>query len=148
MLVEKVTLDIIPAWEDLAREVEPLFEDKMAGDKEFREFMARKIAQQDAFMVRDNSKKLLGLIAISHHNNGISWFAVSEKHRGKGIGTLLLSHAIDDMDETKEISVITFRDDSKAGQPARKLYQKFDFKDFDPDFIFKGHHRCIMKRPP
>ena len=138
MLVEKVTLDIIPAWENLAREVEPLFEDKMAGDKDFREFMVRKIAQRDAFMVRDkeHSNELLGLIAISHHINAISWFAISEKNRGKGIGTLLLSYAIADMDKTKEISVITFREDSKQGQPARKLYKKFGFIDFDPDFIF------------
>jgi len=148
MQVEKVTTDIIPAWEDLAREVEPLFEDKMAGDKDFCEFMVRKIAQQDAFMVRDNSNKLLGLIAISHHVNAISWFAVSEKQRGKGIGALLLSHAIEDLDKTKEISVITFREGDKAGLRARKLYQKFGFRDFEPDCIFNGHHRCTMKRPP
>src|SRR4030042_3041144 len=146
MQVEKATTDIIPAWEELAREVEPLFEGRMGGEKEFREFMIRKIAQQDAFFIRDHSHSdnLLGLIAVSHHNNAISWFAVFEKHRGKGIGTMLLAYAIKDMDQTREISVIAFKEDNKKGLPARRLYQKFGFKDFDNNFIHDGNRRCLM----
>jgi ribosomal protein S18 acetylase RimI-like enzyme len=150
MQVETATSEIITAWEELAREVEPLFEDRMAGDKDFREFMIRKIAQRDTFIVRDREKydKLLGLIAVSHNINAISWFAVSEKNRGKGVGYLLLSHAIEDMDKTREISVITFTEDNKEGLSARRLYRKFGFKDFDNNYIHNGHRRCIMKRPP
>src|SRR4030042_949009 len=150
MQVEKATTDIIPAWEELAREVEPLFERRMAGEKEFCEFMIRKIAQQDTFIVRDHAHPgdLLGLIAVSHNNNALSWFAVFEKHRGKGIGSMLLAHAIKDMDQTREISVIAFKEDNKKGLPARRLYQKFGFKDFDINFIHDGHRRCLMKRRP
>jgi ribosomal protein S18 acetylase RimI-like enzyme len=150
MQVIKATNEIIPAWEDLAREVEPLFEGRMAGDKGFHEFMNRKIVQNDAFVVRDPNRpeSLLGLIAVSHHVNAISWFAVIKKHRGKGIGELLLGHAVKDLDQTREISVITFRENNKQGLPARRLYQKFGFKDFDVNYIHDGHHRCLMKRPP
>jgi len=150
MKVETATSDIIPAWEELAREVESLFEGRMAGDKEFREFMARKIAQRDAFIIKSNDKssKLLGLIAVSHHNNYISWFAVAEKYRGKGMGERLLAYAIKDLDPTQEIGVITFQEGQKGGLPARKLYKKYGFQDFDPDYIFNGLHRCLMKRPP
>jgi ribosomal protein S18 acetylase RimI-like enzyme len=149
-LIEIAGKEIMPAWEDLAREVESLFEGRMAGQKDFRNFMARKIAQREAFIVRDNEKtgKLLGLIAISHKNNTISWFAVSEKHRNKGIGEMLLAYAVSDLDKTREISVITFRENQKEGLPARRLYQKFGFKDDKKDFVHNGMHRCLMKCPP
>jgi ribosomal protein S18 acetylase RimI-like enzyme len=149
MSIEIASKEIIPAWENLAREVESLFEGRMAGQKDFRAFMARRIAQHEAFIVRDNKKsgKLLGLIAISHKNNTISWFAVSEKHRNEGIGEMLLAYAVNDLDKTREISVITFRENQEKGLPARKLYQKFGFKDDKKDFVYNGLHRCLMKRP-
>jgi GNAT superfamily N-acetyltransferase len=149
MQVELATPEIIPAWVELSREVELLFEGAMAEDKGFHEFMHRKIAQQDAFIVRDeaNSNELMGLIAVSRTNNAISWFAVSEKHKRKGIGSRLLENAIKELDNTNEISVVTFREDNQQGIPARKLYKKFGFRDFDTGIFHKGKPRCIMKRP-
>ncbi len=150
MKAELATSDIIPSWIELAREVEPLFERAMAEDKDFHEFMKRKIAQDEAFMVRDeyHANDLMGLIAISHTNNAISWLAVFEKHRGKGAGNKLLERAIKDLDNKKEIRVITFRESQKEGLPARRLYHKFGFRDFDANAIHDGLPRCIMERPP
>jgi ribosomal protein S18 acetylase RimI-like enzyme len=150
MSIEIAGKEIMPAWEDLAREVESLFEKRMAGQKDFRAFMARKIAQREAFIVRDYeiTGKLLGLIAISHKNNAVSWFAVSKKHRGQGIGEMLLAYALNDMDKTRVITVITFKENQKEGLPARRLYQKFGFKDDIKDFVHDGLHRCLMKCPP
>ena len=149
MQVELATPEIIPAWIELAREVEPLFEGRMADEEDFHEFIRRKIAQRDAFIVRDraNYNELMGLIAVSHHNNTISWFAVFEKYRRNGVGSMLLAHAIEDLDHTREISVTTFREENKEGLPARRLYQKFGFRDFDVNAFYDGHPRCIMKRP-
>lgn len=53
MQVELATSEIIPTWLELAREVEPLFEGRMADEKDFHEFIRRKIAQRDAFIVQD-----------------------------------------------------------------------------------------------
>jgi len=150
MQVEPFELDMMPSLVKLAREVEPLFEGHMAEDKGFHEFIRRKIAQHEAFVIidREQSNELLGLIAFSHHNNAISWFAVFEKHRRKGIGSKLLAHAINELDRKTEISVTTFREDHKEGIPARRLYQKFGFRDFDTNYYYDGLPRCVMKRPP
>ena len=149
MRVDPLTPDMMPSLVKLAREVEPLFEGPMAEDKGFHEFIRRKIARHEALVVCDEkqSDELIGLIAFSHNNNAISWFAVFEKHRGRGIGTRLLAQALNELDSKKEISVITFREDNEAGNPARKLYQKFGFKDFDTNYFHDGHPRCVMKRP-
>jgi len=151
MQVELATPEIIPAWVQLAREVEPLFEGRMTEDKDFHEFMRRKITQREAFIIardKSHSNELLGLIAVSHKNNAISWLAVFEKYRRKGIGSVLLAHAIKDLDQNREIIVTTFREDNKEGLPARLLYQKFGFRDFDVNAVHDGHPRSIMKRPP
>ena len=150
MQVEPFTLDIMPSLVKLAREVEPLFEGSMAEDKVFHEFIQRKIAQHEAFIVRDgeHSTELMGLIAFSHHNNAISWFAIFEKHREKGIGSKLLAYALNELNNKIEITVTTFREDNEAGIPARRLYQKFGFRDFDANYFHDGHPRCVMKRPP
>ena len=150
MQVEPFTPDMMPSLITLAREVEPLFESPMAEDKGFHEFIKRKIAQHEALVVCDGkqSDELMGLIAFSHNNNAISWFAVFEEYRGRGIGTELLAQAISELDSKKEITVITFREDNEGGLPARRLYQKFGFKDFDANYFHDGHPRCFMKRPP
>ena len=90
----------------------------------------------------------MGLIAFPHHNNAISWFAVFEKYRGKGIGSKLLAYALNELNSKIEISVTTFREDNEEGIHARRLYQKFGFRDFDANYFHDGYHRCVMKRPP
>jgi ribosomal protein S18 acetylase RimI-like enzyme len=150
MQVEQFTLDMMPSLIKLAREVEPLFEGSMAEDKGWHEFVRRKVLQNEALMVRDaeHDNELMGLIAFSHHNNAISWFAVFEKHRGKGVGSKLLAKTLSELNSEIEISVKTFREDNTEGIPARRLYQKYGFRDFDANYIEDGHLGCIMKRPP
>ncbi len=78
----------------------------------------------------------------------ISWLAVTEKHRSAGLGSKLLESALADLDGARETSVTTFRHDQPEGLPARRLYLKNGFIDFDTDALFGGHPRCIMKCPP
>jgi GNAT superfamily N-acetyltransferase len=147
--VELFTLEMLPSLIKLAREVEPLFESPMTEDDGFHTFIRRKVAQHEAFIVRDGgSNEVKGLIAISHHNSAISWLAVFEKHRGKGVGSSLLAKAITELGRGNEISVVTFRADNEAGIPARKLYQKFGFIDYDVNYYHDGLIRCLMKRSP
>jgi len=150
MLVEPATTEIIPSLQELAREVEPLFEGPMSDNKGFHEFIRRKIIQDEALMVRDGEhfNELMGLIAFSHRNSAISWLAVFKKHKGKGIGSKLLEQAISKLGNKREISVITFSEHNESGLPARSLYQKFGFQDFYPNYYHDGLIRCIMKRPP
>jgi ribosomal protein S18 acetylase RimI-like enzyme len=148
MIVEVAGEDIIPEWLELAREVEPLFQAAMASDAGFHEFMKRKIEQKEAYSIRDDAKRLLGLIAISHNNNAISWFAVFSKHRKSGVGSSLLGHALQELDNGREITVVTFRKDNEAGIPTRRLYQKFGFIEHDSNVYYDGLPRSLLKKLP
>ncbi len=150
MRVESFTLNMLPSLVQLAREVEPLFGSPMAEDSEFHEFIRRKVAQREALVVCDslNRGEVMGVIAFSHHNSAISWLAVFERYRGRGVGSMLLSQALRGLGANNAVSVVTFREGNPAGIPARKLYKKFGFADSDPEYVRDGRPGCLMVRPP
>lgn len=89
------------------------------------------------------------LLGFSLTNNRISWFAVFEKYRKKGVGSKLLECALNQLEKSKEITVETFQADYKPGIPARHLYNKFKFEDSDNTAVEgEGNPRCIMIKLP
>ncbi len=114
-VVTSVAKDFI-GWLTLAKEVEKLF-GPMVSEKAFHDALKEKISDGLAYVVRQESSKsessLLGGIVISKKDNEIIWFAVSEKQRGNGLGALLLSHSIDNLDKSKPITVTTFDESVK-----------------------------------
>ena len=75
------------------------------------------------------NKILYGAIIINSINNEIAWFVVDRKYRGMGIGEILLKKSLEDLDSKKDIFVQTFASDINEGFSARKLYEKYGFKD-------------------
>lgn len=151
MLIRWAGTEDIPGWIELAEEASTIFEaPDMAKDPEFHAFMQRKLSRYEALIAADRrTNKCLGIVSFSRANNHISWFAVSEKKRSKGIGAKLLKCAIQQLDWTKEITLETFRDGFEAGVPARKLFVKFDFIEAD-SMLFDnlGNPRCKMTLLP
>ena len=133
---------------ELIREVEPILQASMADDPKFISFLDSKIAKKEALVIRDknNNNKLTGLITISHNNNRISWFAVSERYRRMGVGSTLLEYAINELDSSRDIEVTTFQEGYLQGIPARRTYQKFGFIDYDLSVKMDGFPRSLMKR--
>ncbi len=150
MLIKALSSDYIPQWLDLAREMEPIFQGIMVNDTKFQDFMKRKIEEKEVFMVLDRMNPLvvMGIIAFSKKNNHVAWFGVFEKYRKKGVGSKLLECAINQLDNTKEIEVITFRDDQPYALPAKNIYKKYGFKEIDNSMFHNNQPRCLMKRPP
>jgi ribosomal protein S18 acetylase RimI-like enzyme len=147
--VRPATTADFTAWKELAREVEPLFQGPMAENHELHEKILDSIAGGDVFSaVERKSNQIAGMIVISRVKNKIAWLAVFQQYRIKGAGDLLLKRALDELDAAREVEVVTFREDSVEGLPARRLYQKHGFKDFDTNFLYNGYARCLMKRPP
>ncbi len=130
---EASTLDDFYQWIQLAKEVEPLF-GPMVEDPKFKEGLKQAISGGDAFCIRKadggNGQILQGGIIISREANEILWFAVAQESHGQGIGKALLKKALQYLDHSRSITVTTFDGSVKAGLPARKLYQKFGFNDF------------------
>lgn len=57
----------------------------------------------------------------------ICCLAVSPKYRRRGVASMLMDEALNNLDRTKEISVSTFRADDEKGTAPRALYEKYGF---------------------
>ena len=123
----------LEVWKKLAKDVADIFGNPtMDIDLEFIGYAQRKILQKEALIaVDDLNKEFYGIIGFSRKFNRITWFGVFEKYRSKGIGSKLLESALNELDKTKEITVETYRENFIPGQPARKIYKKFGFKETD-----------------
>lgn len=150
MLIRWVVKEDKSSWSHLAGTVAHLFDSPdMATDEGFLNFMDSKIKKFEALCAIDRiSGRILGIIAFSRTYNRISWFAVQSDQRQKGIGTRLLATALRNLDNTKDISVITFTDDHIGGEGARKIYKNADFVDLGDVIDDQGNKRCKMMRLP
>ena len=150
MLVRWVNVEDKPAWIQLAGTVAELSNSpNMALDKTFHDYIDSKINKFEALAAIDRmSGRFLGVIGFSRNNNRTSWFAVQPELRRKGIGKRLLDTALRHLDNTKEVTVVTFTADYTEGQAASMIYQKAGFIDMGNFVDEKGNKRCTMKRLP
>ncbi len=147
MLIRWATSKDKPAWIQLADNVADIFgNSSMATDKDFHEYMDSKLSKYEALIAMDRqSESCLGIIGFSRTHNRITWFGVFEENRGRGIGSRLLSTALRQLDNTKDITVETYRSDYPPGLPARAVYQKLGFVQVDNTiFDHLGNPRCKM----
>jgi ribosomal protein S18 acetylase RimI-like enzyme len=124
----------IPAWLDLAAEVEPLF-GPMVADPGFHAALERNIQRQTALCMREQpdlpGTPLMGALLFSatrapHYN--IGWLAVAGRWRRQGIAQALVEHCFRLMQPPAELSVVTFGADNLAGRPARRFYERMGFQ--------------------
>jgi GNAT superfamily N-acetyltransferase len=145
------TLEDLPEWILLAREVEPLF-GPMAEDPGFLEGLRRAILCGDAFCVmnggEEGRKRLQGGIVVSRTGNEVLWFAVARESRGQGIGKALLEKAVMNLDPARPMTVTTFDATVQEGVPARKVYRTYGFDDSRPGGLNPaGFPTVVMVRP-
>jgi len=134
MLIRWAAENDLPAWYALATEVSPIFQHPadMGADPEFMAYAQSKAGKYEALTAVDyRSGSAMGFIGFSRTSNRIAWFAVSEKHRGKGAGSRLLKTALRQLDQTKPITVTTFSEGYEPGIPARNLYRRFGFVEME-----------------
>ncbi len=151
MLIRWMEAADATAWIRLADEVAALFNSPgMARDPVFLSFVEKRIRQREALGAFDRMTGLcLGVIGFSRKSNQIAWLAVSRPSRGRGAGTRLLQCAIRQLDETREIPVVTFRPGDPEGLPARILYLTQGFVETEAEYVDSGGNlRCRMVRPP
>ena len=123
----------IPAWLDLAAEVEFLF-GPMVADPAFHQALERNIERRTAFCIREQSDlpgtPLVGALLFSatrapHYK--IGWLAVAARWRRRGAAQALVTHCFDRTQPPAELSVTTFGADNLAGKPARDFYERVGF---------------------
>lgn len=123
--VRPATIEDIPAWLTLAREVEPLFGPMPDIDHHIR----RAIDRGTALVVTDAGNTLVGATLLSRDDEPhvIHWLAVAADARRQGTGRALLQAILDRWDDRRPIDVITFGKDVPRGEPARALYAAHGF---------------------
>lgn len=128
--VRSATIDDIPDWIALARDVEPLF----GPMPDIEHHIRRGINRDTALVVTDTSATLVGaaLLSRSDDPHQIHWLAVSSQARRQGAGRALLQAILDRWNDGHPIDVITFGADIPAGAPARAFYAACGF-------TFAGH---------
>jgi GNAT superfamily N-acetyltransferase len=123
-------------WLDLATEVEPLF-GPLRGDAGFHRALRNNIARGTAFCVREGDGPpgvpLLGGLLFSparpdRPESRIGWLAVGAAWRRRGIGRLLVEHALGLVETPGSVSVVTFGDDGEAGRAAARFYERLGFQ--------------------
>jgi len=124
----------LPAWLDLASEVEFLF-GPMVADPGFHAALERNIARQTAFCSREQdgapSKPLMGALLFSathapHYK--IGWLAVAQRWRRQGVAQMLVEYCFQRIQPPAELSVVTFGEENLAGRPARHFYERMSFQ--------------------
>lgn len=142
----------IPAWFDLAAEVEPLF-GPLAGDQRFLRALERNIARGSATCVRIDDGPpggpLMGGLLFSSHppRYQIGWLAVAQAWRRIGVGRLLVEHALCLVQPPAEVSVVTFGQDVPGGAAARAFYAALGFVPCEPaEAGPDGQSRQIYRR--
>jgi GNAT superfamily N-acetyltransferase len=134
MQVEPAQLADIPAWLDLAAEVEFLF-GPMVADNAFHAALERSIQRQMAFCAREQSGMpgsplMGGLLFSARHapHYRINWLAVAQRWRRRGVAQALVTHCFGLVQPPAELTVITFGAGNQAGKPARDFYEQMGFQ--------------------
>jgi ribosomal protein S18 acetylase RimI-like enzyme len=151
MIIRLAKDEEIQKWQIVAKDVAEIFGNPiMANDQEFIDYAHRKIKQKEAFIATDDlNNDFMGFIGFSRNFNRITWFGVLEKYRNIGIGSKLLEKALSELDQSKEITVETYRENYIAGQPARHVYFKHGFKEIVNNiFDHLGNERSKLAISP
>jgi ribosomal protein S18 acetylase RimI-like enzyme len=130
-------IEDIPAWLNLAGEVEALF-GPMVGEPGFQRALQKNIERGTALCIRETDgppgAALLGGLLFSPKppRYTIGWLAVAQAYRRRGIGQRLVRHVLDLAETPAEFVVTTFGADNPDGEPARRFYEQLGFHPAEP----------------
>ncbi len=118
----------IEKWMDLVIRVRWNFPGLETQEKldEHRSTVLKFMSKQQAICVKDG-EKIAGVMLFSRGHNMICCLAVSPEYRRRGVATVLMDEALQNLDHTKEITVSTFRAEDEKGLAPRALYEKYGF---------------------
>ena len=114
--------------------------------QEHRETVLRFMQKQQALCVKDG-EEILGVLLFSRKRNMLCCLAVSPEVRRRGIGSVLLQRALEELDPAREITVSTFREEDEKGAAPRALYRKFGFRERELTVEFGYPNQVFVRYP-
>ena len=130
MKVEFGRTSDIDSWMRLVRKVSwnfPGLETEQSIDE--HKIIVLKFMNDKRALCVKNEQEIVGVLLYSRKHNMICCLAVDPAYRKRGIASLLLREALDELDRDKDITVSTFRENDVKGIAPRKLYKKFGFEE-------------------
>ena len=123
-------ISYIDSWMKLVRKVSWNFPglETEEGLDEHKQTVLKFMNKKQALCVRNN-ETIVGVLLFSRNRNMICCLAVDPDHRKRGIASILLKKALDELDRSKKITVSTFRENDDKGIAPRALYRKFGFQE-------------------
>ena len=118
----------IESWMNLVQQVQWNFPglETQAALEDHRKTVLRFMGEHRALCVKDGDK-VVGVLLLSKKHNMICCLAVAPEYRRNGIASALVEKALSELDRTKDITVITFRENDEKGVDPRALYKRFGF---------------------
>lgn len=122
----------LDSWMNLVKKVSWNFPglETESSIEEHKQTVLRFMDKKQALCVK-SQREIIGVLLFSRSKNMICCLAVSPEHRKKGVASILLRKALDELDRSRDITVSTFREDDEKGIAPRALYKKFGFKESD-----------------
>lgn len=153
MLIRALMEKDIPVWLALAHEgdeaVSGMSADIAVFYEGFDDFMARKIKQHEAFMAVDQvTGKCRGIVAFSKNHNRVTFLGITKDTDFQEVGGKLMEFTLNQLDNTKEITVNVMKSDAEPINQERVLYERFSFVESDATIIEDGVPATQMKRAP
>lgn len=116
------------------------------GIMEHRQTVLRFMKEQRALCVKENDR-IIGVLLFSRKHNMICCLGVDIHYRKQGIADLLMQSALTQLDNSKDISVSTFREEDELGKAPRALYKKYGFTEGDLIMEFNYPSQLFIKHP-
>ena len=118
----------IEKWMSLVTQVRWNFPGLETQEKlnEHRATVLKFMGKRQAICVKEENE-IAGVMLFSRGHNMICCLAVSPEYRRRGVASMLMDEALNNLDRTKEISVSTFRADDEKGPAPRALYENYGF---------------------
>ena len=128
MVVQFGTLADITSWMKLVKEVKWNFPGLETDEafEEHKKTVMKFISQKRALCVKEQGE-VVGVLLFSRKYNMICCLAVKPEFRNRGIASMLIKKAFNELDSDKDIVVSTFREGDDKGAAARAFYKKFGF---------------------
>ena len=120
----------IDSWMELVRSVSWNFPGLETSEKidEHKNTVLKFISKRQAICVKDGGR-VVGVLLFSRGHNMICCLAVSPDYRRRGIASLLMTEALNNLYRNRDITVSTFRENDPKGTAPRALYRKFGFSE-------------------
>lgn len=120
--------DDIDSWMMLVKKVSWNFPGLETDEdiEEHQKIVIKFINDGRALCVKDIDK-VVGVLLFSRKHNMICCLAVDPDYRQRGIASMLLQEALNNLNRDKDITVSTFRENDVKGIAPRSLYKKFGF---------------------